>query len=214
VRVLALVLMALALVVSVPGPAIADTTVKGSPLRLLGRLVTQAERGAGYRRDLFRHWIDADGDGCDTRREVLIAESTAPLVVRAGCAFNGGAWVSAYDGTTTKNPSTFDIDHVVALKEAWDSGAHAWSAARRERFANDLGDPRSLRAVTASSNRSKSDRDPAEWLPPRTSLRCRYAKDWVVVKVRWRLSVDRSERRALRGVLEGCSARKLRVIVR
>jgi hypothetical protein len=67
---------------------------------------------------------------------------------------------------------------MVAFKEAWDSGAHGWSANRRRAFANDLGDPRSLRAVSASSNRSKSDRDPAEWLPPVKGFHCAYATQW------------------------------------
>jgi hypothetical protein len=187
------------------------TTVEGSPLRLLRALETKVEQGTGYDRALFRHWIDADGDGCDTRHEVLIAETRSALTVGPSCSFTGGSWFSAYDAATTTNSSTFDIDHVVALKEAWDSGAHAWSAARRERFANDLGDPRSLRAVSASSNRSKSDRDPAEWLPPRESFRCRYLTEWVVVKVRWKLSVDAAERAAIRLPLRECSRKTIKV---
>jgi hypothetical protein len=90
------------------------------------------------------------------------------------------------------------------LAEAWDSGAHSWDAATLRAFANDLDEPRALIAVTASSNRSKSDRDPAEWLPSNASYRCAYVADWVVVKHRWRLAVDTAERAALQRVIGGC----------
>jgi hypothetical protein len=122
-----------------------------------------------------------------------------------------GTWRSAYDGLTTSFPSAFDIDHVVALKEAWDSGAWAWTPAGRQSYANDLGDSRSLRAVSALSNRSKSDKDPAQWLPPSASFRCTYATEWVVVKVRWQLKVDALERAALRRILSGCPGRTVSV---
>jgi hypothetical protein len=109
-------------------------------------------------------------------------------------------WHSGYDGVITTDACTVEIDHLVALKEAWDSGAHGWTANRRRAFANDLGDPRSLRAVSARSNRSKSDRDPAEWLPPKGSFHCASATQWVVVKVRWHLAADGAEEQALRGL--------------
>lgn len=79
----------------------------------------------GYDRALFPHWIDADGDGCDTRREVLIAEAVEPPSIGAGCYLTGGRWLSLYGGIETTDPGTFDLDHVVALAEAWDSGASA-----------------------------------------------------------------------------------------
>jgi hypothetical protein len=158
------------------------------------------ETRRGYDRDKFRHWIDADGDCRDTRDEVLAAES---LVRVRGCDVQRGKWRSRYDGKVTRDSTAFDIDHLVALAEAWDSGANRWNAGTRKRFANDLVDGRTLIAVSASSNRSKSDRDPAEWLPPRG--KCRYVKHWVAVKIRWRLKVDGSERRALRRQASKCS---------
>ncbi len=193
--------LALVLVIGLAGPpasADAATRVSGSPLQLLGRLATASEHPRGYDRAKFIHWTDADGDGCDTRDEVLIKESLVAVRVGRGCAIYGGRWYSAYDGRYTRDPGTFDIDHVVALKEAWDSGAWNWTKARRRAFANDLGDKRSLRAVTAGSNRSKSDQDPADWLPTKAGFRCTYARQWVAVKVRWRLKVNTAERTALR----------------
>ena len=136
-------------------------------VNLLDELTVTAEHDSGYDRDLFRHWVDADGDGCDARREVLITEAVTAPSVGSGCSLSGGEWLSRYDGkTTTGNGSAFDVDHMVPLAEAWVSGAHNWTADRREDYANDLGFADSLIAVSASSNRSKGARDPAEWLPP------------------------------------------------
>jgi hypothetical protein len=170
------------------------------PLRLLNSLPVSNEVTSGYNRELFRHWSDLDSDGCDTREEVLIDERITGNIV--GCKVVNGKWVSQFDGVTTTNASTFDIDHFVPLKEAWDSGAWRWDSSTRERFANDQGYARSLIAVSASSNRSKSDRDPSDWLP--SENRCLYAKSWVGVKFRWRLSVDGREKTKLRQLLSPC----------
>ena len=177
-----------------------DTKFVGNPASLR----IEAERPAGYNRDLFNHWIDADGNGCDTRREVLIEESRVPVTVGAGCSLQGGEWFSVYDRATTGNPTDFDIDHMVPLKEAWDSGAYAWSAERRQDFANDLSNRNSLIAVTAGSNRSKGADDPAEWLPPNGAYHCTYLNDWVAVKLFWDLSVDDVEFEAIRSGLANC----------
>ena len=180
-------------------PASADT--RRDAERVLNSLPVSVERSSGYDRDLFDHWSDLDGDGCSTREEVLITERKSGRV--DDCDVAGGLWRSIYDGDRTRNPSSFDIDHMVPLKEAWDSGAWRWSPSVRERFANDLGYAGSLVAVSASSNRSKSDRDPADWLPERK--RCWYAKTWIAVKYRWRLSVDSREKSELRRLLGRCS---------
>ena len=187
-------------------PVRATTIVRGTPLQMLARLATRAEHSWGYSRSYFPTWIDADGDGCNTRQEVLIKESTTTVHIGAGCYLTHGTWRSVYDGIVTHDPTTFDIDHVVALKEAWDSGAWAWTWSRRRAYANDLGDSRTLRAVSATSNRTKGDRDPAQWLPPLASFRCAYATWWVDIKVRWRLAVDSVERSALHRIVSACSA--------
>jgi Protein of unknown function (DUF1524) len=203
---------AIAVPLASPGPG-ATRTVTATPLQRLAGIPTAAETSAGYDRALFVHWIDADGDGCDTRDEVLIAESLTPVTIGRSCAISGGSWVSAYDGLATRDPGDLQIDHMVPLKEAWDSGAAVWTADRRQAYANDLGDERSLRAVSASSNASKSDRDPADWMPSVTSFQCTYATDWVAVKVRWRLSVDAGERTALQEILGSCPAPAVTVAI-
>jgi hypothetical protein len=165
----------------------------------IAQLRVEPEFPSGYDRDLFGGWRDFDGDGCNSRWEVLIAESQTPVSVGGGCSVSGGQWYSAFDGVSTTDPSTFDVDHFVPLKEAWDSGAHAWDSNQRQRFANDLDYPGSLIAVSASSNRSKGAGDPAEWLPM-PSYRCEYVRNWVEVKLRWNLSVDSREVSAIRSI--------------
>jgi DNA uptake protein ComE-like DNA-binding protein len=176
---------------------------------LINSLQVAVENRTGYNRELFRHWVDADGDGCDTRKEVLIAESTTPVTIGSGCSISGGTWLSPYDMVSTTNASSFDVDHLVPLAEAWDSGASKWDSATRQAFANDLDFSMSLIAVTASSNRSKSDRDPAEWLPTNTAYHCEYAVAWVQVKVRWKLTIDAAEKEKLLSVANSCGGEAL-----
>ena len=157
---------------------------------------------SGYERTLFKHWIDADKDKCDTRKEVLIQEAVSIPKLSSGCVFNGGKWISAYDGLATTDYSTLDIDHMVPLSEAWRSGAWKWSPAQREAFANDLTDLRSLIAVTASLNRQKSDQDPSTWLP--LVDKCTYVSNWIAIKVRYSLTVDTAEATALTTLIASC----------
>jgi hypothetical protein len=121
-----------------------------------------------------------------------------------GCTVTAGQWYSVYDGVSTTDPSSFDVDHVVPLAEAWDSGAASWATSRRELFANNLDLADHLAAVSASSNRSKGDRDPAEWLPTLTADHCRYMTAWVVIKAQWGLTIDPAENTAIANVLNGC----------
>lgn len=183
-------------------PAYAETV--SQPLRTaVAGLPVATEVRTGYDRDLFTHWIDADGDGCNTRYEVLIAEAVTAPTVGSGCTLTGGRWYSYYDQAYWTAPSDLDIDHFVPLAEAWDSGARNWTSTQRRSFANDLGDYRALVAVTDNVNQSKSDQDPAEWLP--TYSRCRYVNEWVAVKLRWRLTVNTAEKNALTSLAAGCS---------
>ncbi|MET9611029.1 DUF1524 domain-containing protein [Streptomyces sp. NPDC006512] len=92
----------------------------------------------------------------------------------------------------------------VPLAEVYDSEQTPWPAARREAYANDQNSPDTLIAVSAASNRSKSDKDPAEWLPSDGSYHCTYAATWVGTKLRWDLAVDESERQALLGLAQDC----------
>jgi len=182
--------------------------VVGSALALLQTIRVENEYQVGYVRALFEHWRDIDGDGCDSRDQVLKRDSISlPQVDPVNCNVIAGDWVSPYDGAAWSNPTDIDIDHVVALKEAWDSGAWAWSAAQRKAYANDTSDNRTLLAVTDSVNQSKSDRDPSNWLPPLQSYTCTYLGNWIAVKVRWNLSMDSSEFGRIKNLLQStCSS--------
>ena len=148
-------------------------------------------------RTLFNLWIDADGDGCNTRKEVLLRDAAVKPTVGSSCALSGGRWRSPYDDLEFTDAAKLDIDHVVPLAEAWDSGASGWDSDEREAYANDLGLATGLLAVSATSNRSKGDRDPTEWLPPKAAFLCDYLADWLAVKARWDLALDPAEEAAI-----------------
>ncbi|MEU3183081.1 HNH endonuclease family protein [Streptomyces sp. NPDC006923] len=168
----------------------------------LGQLTVKAEgSSSGYSRDAFPHWITQSGS-CDTR-EVVLKRDGSNVQQSSSCSATSGSWYSEYDGATWTAASDVDIDHMVPLAEAWTSGASGWTTAQRQSFANDLTRPQ-LIAVTDNVNQSKSDRDPAEWLPPRTAYRCTYVRAWVQVKKYYNLSVDSAEKSALQSVLNGC----------
>lgn len=176
--------------------------------RAATRLVTALEVAAeaqpgGYTRQAFPHWTD-QGGGCDTRERVLLDEAIGSVQRDIGCTVVAGDWRSPYDGVEVSDPAELEIDHVVALHEAWQSGAANWNPATRAAFANDLGFPGALVAVTAAVNQAKSDRDPGEWRPPRRGAWCSYARDWITVKARWGLTADERELRALSDMLETC----------
>ncbi|MET9347747.1 HNH endonuclease family protein [Streptomyces termitum] len=193
---------------SAPPPAAGgDASGAGTPLaEAIKQIPVAAEDRTGYKRDSFKHWIDEDKDSCDTREEVLIAEAVKAPEQGAGCKISGGSWTSYYDEVVVTEAGGLDIDHVVPLAEAWDSGASAWTAERRQRYANDLGFARSLVAVTAKTNRAKGDKDPSAWMPPAASAQCTYLADWVAVKLRWKLAADTDEVTALTRHAAGCAS--------
>jgi hypothetical protein len=172
----------------------------------------------GYDRKLFKHWVDTDKNGCDTRKEVLIAEATIKPKIGAKCVLSGGTWVSSYDNKTFKGSgSGLDVDHMVPLAEAWRSGAWQWTSEEREKFANDLQDERVLIAVSATSNRSKSDKDPANWLPKGSKEAvCDYVFNWAAVKYRFSLTIDPKERKVIERITleSSCADRHAQTMVK
>ncbi|WP_246103461.1 HNH endonuclease family protein [Streptomyces piniterrae] len=165
----------------------------------------------GYARDRFGSaWADTDGNGCGTRDDILKRDLR-------GTAFRGGDCV-VLSGTLSKDPYTgravryvrgrskVDIDHVVALSDAWQKGAATWPGRKRVALAND---PLNLIAVDASANRRKSDGDAATWLPAYKAYRCAYVARQVAVKKKYGLWVTRGERDAMVRVLNSCPAQRL-----
>jgi hypothetical protein len=204
----ALLALLVSATLAVPAPVSAATSsakacktnnTKLGLLTALDCVPVAEERIGGYKRSLFKHWIDANRNGKDTRAEVLIAESLVSVRFSStGKTVSTGKWLSLYDGETWTKASDVDVDHVVALAEAWRSGAWKWSAARRQAYANDLGVAWTLRAVTDDVNRAKSDSDPTNWLEISAPAVCVYLTEWVAVKIRWKLNVDAEERQSIR----------------
>ncbi|HEY2556125.1 MAG TPA: cell wall-binding repeat-containing protein, partial [Diaminobutyricibacter sp.] len=200
---LAAPILAASLFTSVVPANAADLSGTASAATVLAQLTVAPADPVGYDRTLFVHWIDADGNGCDTRQEVLMRSSTVPVTKSSGCTITAGRWTSWYDGATWTAPSDVDIDHLVPLGEAWASGASSWTPDQRRAYANDLALPVALQAVTDNVNQSKGDRDPAQWMPPLPGVACQYATDWVLVKYRWNLTIDTAEQATLSGILSG-----------
>lgn len=189
--------------VSAPGVAARASLALSEAVR---QLPVADEQREGYKRSLYKHWNRGlkASDGCDTRREVILSEAVEAPQITAGCKLTGGSWSSLYDGVTVTDAGGLDVDHMVPLAEVHDSGGYAWDAARREAYANDQGSSATLIAVTAKSNRSKSDKDPTDWLPPAKDYQCQYGADWTATKLRWGLAVDKAEHEALLIVAQSC----------
>ena len=180
-------------------PGIPSPTTARS--ELAGLTVAAWTHTTTYDRSLFPTWDTISGT-CNTRETVLKRDGSS-VVVNSSCAAVSGRWYSPYDGATWTAASDLDIDHVVPLKNAWESGAWAWTTRTRESFANDLSDPQ-LIAVTDNVNQAKGDKSPDAWKPPLPGFSCTYARMWVRVKYVWALTVTAAEKSALTSMLNTC----------
>jgi len=176
----------------------------------LGQLAGLEEKGRApktdYDRELFGWRDDMDRNGCDTRNDILRRDLTAITLKGGtnGCVVQRGTLASPYSGDTLafdRENSTVDIDHVVALSDAWQTGAASWDEQTRREFAND---PLNLLAVESSLNRQKSDGDAATWLPPKKDYRCEYVARQIAVKDKYDLWVKPAEADAMERVLGDC----------
>lgn len=171
--------------------------------------VREPASSSGYSREQFgQAWADVDRNGCDTRNDVLGRDLTDVTVKPGtrGCLVLSGTLADPYTGTVLQfvrgpGSAAVQIDHVVALSDAWRTGAQQWPAGRREQFAND---PANLLAVGGSANQDKGDGDAATWLPPQRGYRCVYVLRQVRVKAAYGLWVTPAERDALRRELSRC----------
>ena len=174
-----------------------------------GRVVTRYDRD-----DYGERWEDVDGNGCNQRDDVLLRDAipgTATVAPQGDCDHDvlAGSWDDPYTGLVltfddlkdTDQAQALQIDHLVPLSEAHQSGADRWDAQRRLEFANDEDN---LLAVDGPANNRKGDSDPAEWMPPYEPSHCAYAVIWVEVKDTWSLGVDAAERAALESLLRSC----------
>lgn len=220
-RLVALLIVALAVLAAgaatsldgAPGATASSRQLRAGRPTALAALHQLAVRGrapkTGYSREQFGDgW--ATINGCDQRDRILQRDLTNRRMDADGCRVLSGTLRDPYTGRTIHyvrgGASEVDIDHVVALSDAWQKGAQRWTANRRGSFANDR---LNLLAVDASINRSKGDGDAATWLPPRRAFRCAYVARQVAVKRRYGLWVTRAERQAIARVLRNCPSQRL-----
>ena len=165
----------------------------------------------GYARSQFPHWSDPDRNGCDARNDTLKRDLTQ-ISFKSGtrnCKVLTGQLLDPFSGkviTFSSTKSTIDIDHVVALSNAWQTGAAYFDKTKRQQIAND---PLNLLAVDFSLNRQKGDGDAATWLPPLKSYRCDYVARQIAVKSKYGLWVTQPEKGAIIKLLEKCEGQKL-----
>lgn len=198
-----------------PAHATVPASTGGALAALDGLPVKGRAPKTGYSRARFGPaWADTDRNGCDQRNQVLARDLTN-VRFKAGthdCTVLSGQLADPYTGTTinfvrgVKTSARVQIDHVVALSDAWQTGAQQLSATEREQLATDLLE---LLAVSGRVNDQKGDGDAATWLPPNRAIRCRYVARQVAVKARYRLWVTRAEHDTIAGVLAGCPGQPL-----
>ncbi|MEV0266378.1 HNH endonuclease family protein [Streptomyces sp. NPDC050617] len=193
-------------------PADQSAGKSGSALSAVSSLKVKASGTMdGYARDRFgRAWLDTDGNHCDTRDDILKRDLTDVKFTDGHCKVASGTLTKdPYTGKTVRyvrGHSKIDIDHAVALSDAWKKGARQWSPSKRIALAND---PLNLIASDASANRQKGDGDTAAWLPSNTAYRCDYVARQVSVKKKYGLWVTAAERDAMKKVLTTCPSAEL-----
>jgi hypothetical protein len=156
---------------------------------------------AAYDRADYPHWVDLDGDGQDTRQEILVRDSHLPVALDQDGRVEAGLWVCPYTGRVTRQPSDLDIDHLVALGEIDAAGADTWTIDQRTAFANDLDN---LVAVYKGSNRSKGDKDAYLWLPPNIANCGWYLQARNAVWEKYGISIDSDEQKSVKFFSDKC----------
>jgi hypothetical protein len=201
-------------VLLVMGIAMGQAPLEASTKTAVAVLETLAVKGrapkTGYERSQFGPaWSDVDRNGCDTRNDILYRDlssikykdGTKECVVQSGILIDpySGEKISFLRGVATS--SEVQIDHVVALSNAWQTGAFKLTYDKRLAFAND---PMNLLAVKGRLNSQKGDGDAATWLPPRKNIRCAYVAQQIVVKAKYGLWVTKPEKAAMLNLLDQC----------
>ena len=197
----------LAITLLLPEAASAVSVKKERATAIIETLAVKGRAAkTGYDRSSFSHWRDPDRNGCDARNDTLRRDLTN-LVIKSdsnGCKVLGGVLADPYSGKNIDFvfcASLVDIDHVVALSNAWQTGAFQFTSEIRLQFAND---PLNLLAVSASLNRQKGDGDAATWLPPTKSYRCQYVARQIAVKKKYGLWITKPEKVAMSTLLAKC----------
>jgi hypothetical protein len=195
-------------------PAKAESIASG--LSVIQAQITKGRAAkTGYTRDQFGPaWADVDRNGCDTRNDILKRDLTNEVFKEKtnACTVLSGTLVDPFSGETinfvrgVETSSEVQIDHTVALSNAWQTGAFKLTADQRKAFAND---PLNLLAVKGRLNSQKGDGDAATWLPPLKSYRCDYVSRQIAVKVKYKLWFTAPEKEAMIRILKTCPEKAL-----
>ena len=193
-------------------PATSTQAAANDALSALNKLEVKGRAAkTGYTRSQFPHWSDPDRNGCDARNDTLKRDLTN-ITYKVGtrnCKVIAGQLLDPFSGEVlifTSEKSTVDIDHVVALSNAWQTGAAYFDKTKRSQIAND---PLNLLAVDAKLNRQKGDADAATWLPPAKSYRCEYVARQIAVKIKYSLWLTAPEKSAMSKILASCKVQLL-----
>lgn len=148
-----------------------------------------------YERKLWKHWIDRDSNCLNTRQEILKARSLQPVKLnKKGCIVISGKWNDYYFPEDHSASNKVEIDHLIPLKNAHQTGGYSWSKQQREIFAND---PENLVITNRIYNRKKGAKGIDGWLPIHREYTCRYLKDWARLKLKYRLLLTPAEQQAI-----------------
>ena len=193
-------------------PATNSQAAANDALTALNKLEVKGRAAkTGYTRSQFPHWSDPDRNGCDARNDTLKRDLT-DITYKEGtrdCKVIAGQLLDPFSGKViifSPTKVVIDIDHVVALSNAWQTGAAYFDKTVRTQIAND---PLNLLAVDSKLNRQKGDGDAATWLPPSKSFRCAYVARQVAVKAKYKLWVTEPEKVAITKILSSCAGQKL-----
>ena len=194
---------------------LSPSNTQAAPIDALAALNNLEVKGrapkTGYARSQFPHWSDPDRNGCDARNDTLKRDLTN-ITYKVGtrdCKVIAGQLLDPFSGkviTFSATKVVIDIDHVVALSNAWQTGAAYFDKNKRTQIAND---PLNLLAVDSKLNRQKGDGDAATWLPPSKAFRCEYVARQVAVKAKYGLWVTKPEKVAIDKILSTCVGQKL-----
>ena len=194
---------------------LSPSNTQAAPIDALAALNNLEVKGrapkTGYARSQFPHWSDPDRNGCDARNDTLKRDLTN-ITYKVGtrdCKVIAGQLLDPFSGkviTFSATKVVIDIDHVVALSNAWQTGAAYFDKNKRSQIAND---PLNLLAVDSKLNRQKGDGDAATWLPPYKAFRCEYVARQVAVKAKYGLWVTQPEKVAIDKILSTCVGQKL-----
>lgn len=155
-----------------------------------------------YRKD-WKHWIDADHNCINTRHEILKKRSLVPVTLsKNGCSVKTGEWDDYYYPEKMTKLSDIDIDHLVPLKHAHESGGKNWNKTQKEIFAND---EENLVITNKKYNREKGSQTIATWLPVQKNYACKYLIDWMKIKKKYALTISSQEQKTFDLGIKNCN---------